>query len=90
MSELNQNMSQFIPFVFSQNVTFSDGKVKIQGPEGKTIISAYLAVTFPMSSEIMSATAGIADNQIEITGWRNSAALNQLVWLNVVGFLIAE
>ena len=77
-----------MPFVFSQNVNFVNGKITIQGPEGKTLISAFLTITFPMSTEIMSAIVGIADNQNEITGWEKSAALNQTVWVNAVGFLI--
>ena len=88
--ELYQNMSKFIPFAFSQNVTFSDGKIKLPGPAGKIITSAYLTVTFPMSTEIMSAIVSIENNQIEITGYKNAAALNQVVWVNIVGFLIVS
>ena len=87
VNELNQNMSKFIPFVFLQNVEFSEGVAIIPAPDGKTPKNVYLTVTFPFTTVLTTGVVVLEAGIIKINGWAGTSPLSQTSWVSVCGVI---
>lgn len=80
-------MSKFIPFIFSQNVEFSEGVAIVPGPDGKTPKNVYLTVTFPFTTVLTTGTVVLEAGIIKINGWEGVSPLTRTTWVSVCGII---